>query len=121
MTDYGEPWDDQGHDSNIYDANGDCIATVFNHRARIIACVNYCKGYDNPADIPHAESYINMSLELEGAKVEVERLKAVNAELLEAAKAFFSEDPPTGKMGVIATSSNCKRLAVAIARAKEEQ
>lgn len=51
MTDHAEPWDDQGHHSNIYDANGDCIATVFNHRAHIIACVNRCYGI-NPDAVP---------------------------------------------------------------------
>lgn len=51
MTDYGEPWDNQGHHSNIYDANGNCIATVFNHRAHIIKCVNRCYGI-NPDSVP---------------------------------------------------------------------
>ena len=117
MTDYGEPWDNQGHHSNIYDVNGYCIATVFNHRAHIIACVNACKAYDNPADIPHAESYINMSLELENAKVEVERLKAVNAELLEACQFAYEVFPtPTSSTD---QSDAIKSLEQAIAKAQK--
>lgn len=58
MTDHGEPWDNQGHHSNIYDANGDCIATVFNHRAHIIACVDACKGI-KPDAVPELLAALN--------------------------------------------------------------